>query len=259
MQHYIEAVSVCHNYSDFLEVVIPYNLPMFDRWLIVTHPSDTGTREVCRKFGLECLLTEEGNEAGEFAKGRMVERGLQHLSASGWRLHIDSDIVLPRHFRKLLEVARLQTSHVYGADRIMVRGWDQWQKLLATRWLEGGQHGYSHGVTFPPGFELGTRWAGVLTGYVPIGFFQLWHSDTDEWRGVRIKPYPDKHGTACRTDVQHALQWDRKNRELIPELVVAHLESEAAKKGVNWNGRRTIRFGAPGSGSPPVDSSKAGS
>ena len=42
--------------------------------------------------------------------------------------------------------------------------------------------------------------------------------------------------TAARTDVQFALLWDRRDRVLIPELVVFHLEPEAAPMGANWNG-----------------------
>ena len=239
----IEAVTVCVGYDDFLRVVIPYNLPMFDRWLIVTEPSDTATRELCREFGLECLQSEDGHDNGEFSKGRVVERGLQHLSADGWRLHIDADIALPRHFRQLVTMAELQHDTVYGVDRIMVRDWNDWQKLKATGYLDGGQYSFSHAVTFPKGFEVGSRWASTLTGYVPIGFFQLWHSSQDEWRGIRVKPYPRHHNSACRTDVQHALQWDRKKRELLPEVLVAHLESEKCKKGTNWKGRQTKPFG----------------
>jgi hypothetical protein len=80
-------------------------------------------------------------------------------------------------------------------------------------------------------------------GWVPIGYLQLWHSSSDEWQGIRIKPYPANHGNACRTDVQHGLQWDRCKRVLIPEILAVHLESEPARMGVNWNGRRTKRFG----------------
>ena len=80
---------------------------------------------------------------------------------------------------------------------------------------------------------------------MPIGFFQLWHSSEDQFRGARVKPYPVQHNDACRTDVQHALQWDRRKRELLAEMLVVHLESEPAKLGANWAGRTTRRFGPP--------------
>ncbi len=249
----IEAVTVCVGYDDLLQTVAPYNIPHLDRWLIVTHPKDEKTREVCRRFSLECLLTEEGGDGsdGDFKKGRMIERSLQHLSADGWRLHLDADIVLPNRFTHLLESADLKKETVYGVDRIMVRSYEDWVKLQNSGFLTA-PHDYHCRVNIPDGYSIGTRWATLHTGWCPIGFFQLWHSSTDEWRGVRIKPYPQNHNTACRTDVQHSLQWDRKKRELIPEFLVVHLESEQCPKGTNWNGRKTKRFGPDKGGNPPV-------
>lgn len=239
----LEAVTVCVQYDDFLQVSARYNRHLFDRWLVVTEPTDIRTRDVCRRFGLEVLTTRDNGS--EFRKGRLIERGLQHLSAEGWRCHIDSDVVLPQHFRALLEAAELQTTNIYGADRIMIRSWAEWQRFLQSGYLWDGCHSYCNHVPFPKGFELGARWVDLGLGYVPIGFFQLWHSSEDQFKGIRNRPYPSAHNDACRTDVQFALQWDRPQRELLGEFVVAHLESEPAKLGVNWGGRKTRRFEAP--------------
>lgn len=239
----IEAVVTCVDYDDFLKVALPYNLPHLDRVLVVTTPEDERTRHVCRRLGVECLQSRDGTQTkGEFHKGRLIERGLQQLSSDSWRLHIDADIVLPNHFRRYLELAELHTEMIYGADRLLVRGWREWLRLLATGYLHSGQHVYNCNLSFPSGFSIGSRWVGRNIGYVPIGFFQLWHSSQDEWSGIRSKPYPTKHGSACRTDVQHALQWDRAHRQLIPEFVCVHLESEPSPNGVNWRGRKTKRF-----------------
>lgn len=237
----LEAITVCINYSDFLEAVIPYNLNCFDRWLVVTKSSDSKTRWLCRKYNLDILLIDNKED---FAKGHFIERGLQHLSADGWRIHIDADIVLPRNTRQLLEMADLQEDTIYGCDRIMVKSYEDWLKLKVSNYLET-QYAYNFALNFPEGFNVGTRWVGKNIGWCPIGFFQLWHSSQDLWSGIRVKPYPQNHNTACRTDVQHSLQWDRRKRILIPELVVVHLESEKCKTGANWNGRTTKQFGQP--------------
>lgn len=239
----IEAVTVCAGYGDFLSEVAPRNRGLLDRWVIVTPEDDTGTREVCRRLGLETLVTREHLRDGKFSKGRLIERGLQHLGSNAWRLHLDADVVLPHSFHSLLGAAHLDTRKIYGFDRVMVRSWEQWQKLLASGWIS---HDYHCRVNPPRGFEVGDRWSNGATGYVPIGFAQMWHSDADEWRGARIRPYPISHGSACRTDVQHALQWDRRDRELLGELLVVHLESELAPLGANWSGRTTIPFGPHG-------------
>ena len=240
----IEAVTVCVNYSGELAEVAKYNAGLLDRWIIVTTEDDEQTREICRIHDLETVLSDEharhagGTGGGKFNKGRMVDRGLQMLSADSWRLHLDSDIVLPGQFRRMMDGAHLDEDKLYGCDRIMVRNAAQWTALQASGFLN-----HTHcSVNFPKGLEIGTRWSLASTGYVPIGFFQLWHSAADEWRGRRHRTYPLNHGDACRTDVQFALQWDRRNRELLPEILVAHLESEPASLGANWNGRTTKPF-----------------
>ena len=49
----IEAVTTCLNYGDFLSETAAVNRHLFSRWLVVTHPEDKETREVCRRYGLE--------------------------------------------------------------------------------------------------------------------------------------------------------------------------------------------------------------
>ncbi|MBV8782292.1 MAG: hypothetical protein JO353_12925 [Phycisphaerae bacterium] len=243
----IEAVTVCVGYADFLAETARFNAGLFDRWIIVTSPDDEQTREVCRVHDLETVLSQDhqrvagGIGGGVFNKGRMIDRGLQLCSHGAWRLHLDSDIVLPQQFRKMLAGAHLDERKIYGCDRLMVRSWAQWQALLSSGWLN-----HTHcSINLPRGVDIGTRWALANSGYVPIGFFQLWHGDADEWRGRRIRPYPAHHGDACRTDVQHSLQWDRRLRELLPEISAVHLESEVCRLGANWNGRTTRRFAPP--------------
>jgi len=239
----IEAVTVCIGYADFLKEAIPWNLPHFNRWIIVTSKEDEATRELCRKYRLQCLVTNDHNRDGAFSKGRMIERGLQHCSSDSWLLHIDADIVLPSSFRYNLERANLNKECIYGVDRFMVNGWTEWKRLLNSGWLNKHGDCYPHGIGLPKGFTLGDRWAGQ-DGWLPIGYFQLFHrlGGGEEWRGYRTKSYPNNHGSACRGDVQFSLLWDRQDRVLIPEIFVAHLSSEEAKTGANWNGRTTKPF-----------------
>ncbi len=235
----VEAVTVCVGYSDFLEATIKQNKGLFDRWVIVTSREDIDTIELCRKYSIQVILSNDHKRDGGFSKGRLIERGLQHLSSKGWRIHLDADIVLPRNFRNIIEAAHLHTENLYGADRIMVRSRDEWNKLLASGWTGNDYHCR---VPLPAGLEVGARWGHHNEGYCPIGFFQMWHSSQDQYRGARIRPYPIHHNDACRTDVQFALQWDRRNRVLIPEIIVVHLESEKSAMGTNWNGRKTKKF-----------------
>ena len=243
----IDAVTTCVGYADFLRAVAPHNIVHFDKWVVVTSPEDRETQHVCREFRINCLVSQDVTRDGVFSKGRMIERALQQLSANTWVVHIDADVVLPGRFRDSLQRAHLKPESIYGCDRILVKGWDRWQKLLTSGWLRHPFNDHPHAVSLPDGCPLMARWVGP-DGYVPIGFFQMWNRSGggEEWGGSRTKPYPISHGTACRTDVQHGLQWDRRHRELIPELFVCHLESDGKHdRGANWHGRKTPRFGPP--------------
>lgn len=236
----IEAVTVCLGYDDFLAETIRLNIHNFDRWIIITSPEDIATRDVCRKHSIECLLSHDHHRDGEFNKGRLIERGLQLLSTNSWRVHIDADTILPQNFRNIIKSAHLDEDCIYGADRLMIRSREKWEALKRSGWYHGND--FHCRVPFPFGYSLGDRWADHDGGYVPIGYFQMWHSNADLYKGARIKPYSIRHNDACRSDVQFALQWDRRQRICLPEFIVLHLESEPAALGANWAGRTTKRF-----------------
>ncbi len=108
----------------------------------------------------------------------MIQRGFDQIGAIDWVLHLDADIVLPRKFRKYLEWAHVDPKVIYGADRCNLTGWDEWRRLkqYAGAW---DNHAHECGHWFHPKFQVGSRWVSKIHGYVPIGFFQLFHGIGD--------------------------------------------------------------------------------
>jgi hypothetical protein len=247
----IEALTVSVGYGDFLAVSAEENRGLFDRHLVVTTPDDAETREVARRWGLELLLVEEATRDGKFDKGHLIRRAQRMLAADSWRLHTDADIVYPRHFRDALRVADLDPACIYGFDRVMVKSWQQWKDLRDSGYL-AHQWDYHCRVKFPKGVEVGSRWAASDFGYCPIGWGQLWHGAADEHVSFQHRAYPRYHGAASRTDTQMPLQFDRRKRVMVPEVIAVHLESEEREMGANWNGRTSRRFEAPGPAAPPA-------
>ncbi len=237
----LEAVTVCIDYSDLLELVAPHNRPLLERWLVITAHDDKRTRDVCRRFSIDCITSDDYTRAGDFGKGRLIDRALASIEAEGWMLHLDADIALPKDLHQVLDDAHLHELTLYGCDRLNVVGLDAWRRVEA-RGLWCRQNTWGVDLARPD-TTLGMRVANHGHGYTPIGFFQLWHAAAYHHRGQPARRYPKQHGTAARTDVKHALQWDRQERALIPELLVWHLETEKAPMGANWNGRTTALVG----------------
>jgi hypothetical protein len=237
---YLEGVIVCVNYSDFLAHTLPHNKIHFDRLIIVTDTKDKRTKELCEYYHVECVQTDEFYRNGDkFNKGAGINVGLDRLSKKGWVLHLDADMYLPPLTRTILNNIPLQPEKVYGADRLMCPSYEEWMKYMDAppkmqeAWI------YIHLTAF----RVGVRIAEYMTkggGYEPIGYFQLWNPE-----GSGVYRYPEEHGYADRTDVLHIKRWPRERRELLPEIVTIHLDSEGlttAEMGKNWNGRQTALF-----------------
>jgi len=229
----IEAVIICKDYSDFLEHTLSDNLQHLDRVVVVTHPDDKATHALCNHYGVDYVETKIFHDDGDkFNKGRAINLGLSHLRHVDWLLHIDADILLPHRFREMLAMAKLDKTHLYGADRMNAVSYDHWM-LNKAKTVPQYKHRYL--VTPQSEFPLGSRLLHREYGYCPIGYFQLWHSSMN-------RKYPVINGSAEHGDVLFAVQWPREKRTLLPEFFVYHLESESSQMGANWNGRKTRPF-----------------
>ena len=230
----LEAVTVCVGYADFLAATLPFNMQQFDRIIVVTSYDDKETQELCRRLSVEYRPTDVMYLDGDkFNKGRAVDFGLGFCRGDDWLCHIDADTWLPPMARFHLDKADLDLDSIYGCDRCLCPSYAAWQRFIGN--VPRHQHDYLCRVKAPP-FPLADRISlPEHSGYIPIGFFQLWH-------GRHNRRYPQCHGTAERSDVLHPLQWPSSKRHLLGEIIAVHLESEPAELGTNWEGRKTKRF-----------------
>ena len=182
----IEAVVVCSHYDDFLRHTLPSNKFLFDKIVVVTDWEDKQTRRLCEFYHVECCPTDLlDTRKGVFNKGKGINEGLAILAKGGWVVHLDADMWLPPQTRLLLQQANLDKSMVYGIDRFNVRGLDKWLAFIQDPHLQHECDAYVHLKAFP----LGTRvMQTAANGYLPIGFFQMWHPLTSN-----ITRYPEQH------------------------------------------------------------------
>ena len=231
----LEGVVVCDRYHDFLRNTLPYNKHLFDKLVVVTSYEDKETQRVCEYNHVKCVRSDAMEaRKGHFRKGMGINAGLAALDGDGWVVHLDADMLLPPQTRFLLERAQLDEGMIFGIDRFIVKGFRAYQKFREELPLQHECDTFVHLDALP----LGTRvMSGAGGGYVPIGFFQMWHP-----RVSGITRYPEGHTNAGREDMLMAKQWVRARRGFIPEVVGYHLESDDAVMSSNWNGRKTALF-----------------
>jgi glycosyltransferase involved in cell wall biosynthesis len=230
----LEAITTCVGFDDLLDVTLGGNHPHLDTMIVVTSHSDQKTQQVCRKYGAICVQTDlfHKNQRG-FNKGAAINAGFNRFQHHGWRLHLDADIILPDNFRRVLfNHSHLDRSCLYGADRVDVVGRGE-LKDLAAKVNQVPQHCWS--VWIDPstghGRQIGHRYVDTLSGYVPPGFFQLWHASQQ-------KDYPWSLGDATHDDIAFAMQWAGEHRRLLPTALCYHLCAAPPELGQNWDGKR---------------------
>lgn len=226
----IEAVTISVGFDDMLDATLAKNHSHFDTFIVVTSHEDKLTQAVARKHSATCVLSDLFFKNGRnFNKGAAINAGFDYFHYYGWRMHLDADIVLPDNFRRLLfNHSHLERSCLYGADRFNVIGRPQIENHLQKptnqhrhRLLLGDDNG-----------RMGHRLACSLRGYLPCGYFQLWHSSAQ-------KPYPYSLGTAAHDDMMFSALWPEHRRQLLPTVICHHLCIDSPKVGENWEGNRT--------------------
>lgn len=231
----IECVIWCNNYSDFLNHTLPYNKHYFDNVMVVTSTKDEKTIKICDINNIMCIQLDDD----VIDQGVAINEGLKNLKYNEWVVRLDADIWLPQRTRHILNNLNnqgvLEKKKIYGIDRLMCNSYEDWLKFKDNPQIHEGWV-YMH----LNAFEMGVRLVAYnSSGYIPIGFFQLWNVEA-----TGINSYPVEHGEVDRMDVIHAKKWDRKNRVLLPEIVGVHLDSKKSEMGENWdNGRSTPFFG----------------
>ena len=125
----IEAVIVCVDCDDFLEITLPLNKKFFDNILVITSPNDTNTQKVCKENGINCIITNKFYENGDvFNKGRAITEAFNSLKYKEWVVHLDADIIIPDKFLDL-NLNKLDKNVLYGGQRTFVWTYSDLLKL----------------------------------------------------------------------------------------------------------------------------------
>jgi hypothetical protein len=194
----LEGVTVSVGFDDLLDITLGLNHPHFDTMIVVTSHQDHKTAAVARKHGAVCVQTDLFQKNGRaFNKGAAINAGFSYFQYHGWRTHLDADILLPDNFRRILfNHSKLDTNTLYGADRIDLIGEDELSDHVSRR-HGAPQHQHRMLLTSHLDRRPGARFIHHLHGYLPLGYFQLWHASCQ-------KPYPYSLGTAAHDDTMFA-------------------------------------------------------
>jgi hypothetical protein len=201
----VVVIVLCINYADKLKIALRKNAKFFKHIYVITTKQDNATQDLCKQYkNVHCHITNLVNKNNEvFNKGAMIhelQTILHKKYPTKWILLLDADIVLPKEFLSLLQIAKLTPDKdtIYGMHRI----------------------------DFATKHDFNKRANGTLYYYPFAGYFQLYFNKS------RYYPETSKDCSVC--DMTFLNQF--KKRVFLSDY---HPVYHLGVQGVNWKGRKS--------------------
>jgi hypothetical protein len=115
----IVAITVSTGYDDLLEYLLPQNLPLFDKWIIVTDNNDVTTRNLLNLYPeVKLILVNFKSWWRVFNKGKGIRKAqlwAYRNFPNSWYLLLDSDILISKEFSRIVRMeTKLENKKLYG-------------------------------------------------------------------------------------------------------------------------------------------------
>jgi hypothetical protein len=184
----LEGITVCVDYSDFLEETIKFNKKHFDRYIVVTSSSDRKTQELCIKEGVHFSRTDSfWYHEAKFNKGLALSTILaDDMKLNGWICIHDADVCLPFNFREKLKLNGMDIEKMYGCSRKFIPTYKDWQAGLKNEKYFDRYKSY-------PGYGC--------------GFMQLFNTNSKIFKEKRDKTIYGSYPTAEQCDIHFLYHW----------------------------------------------------
>lgn len=217
------AALVSINYSDFLELVLPFNAKIFDTIYVITTKEDEECIDICSKYdNVNCFIIEKAilkKNGASFNRGAVYNLLFDKLSLEGyneWICLTDSDIIFPPNLREL--VSKVDYGPMYSLPRSFCQNENQFKRYISA--VESGK---------PHSLSVDRRSPKDVFG---IGYMQLFQFKKE------IRMPEDFHDVG---KIDHVFRnknfW--KNCKLLYDVeYCVHLGAT----GTNWKGRHNRKW-----------------
>ena len=204
----IDVLIVSVDYNDFLSITIESMVNLFNI-TIVTSPNDITCQELCKKYGVNCVITGKMYDNGAiFNKGKAINEGLKSIKDPDWILLLDADIYLKPDFLDVVKNSNLNINSLVMCKRLIVDNSEDFMK-----WRNGEN-------------------VGKLERSKGYGYFQMFNANCQSNRKFF---YSEEYTDASESDLEFRDRFKIKS-EL--DTYVVHL----GDTGQNWSGRVTEKF-----------------
>jgi glycosyltransferase involved in cell wall biosynthesis len=199
----LDVIIVSVNYNDFLIISLMNNIKIFDNITVVTSSSDFLCQKICKKFNVNCIVTDNMYEDGAvFNKGKAVNEGIKSILDPDYILLLDADILV----MEKIDIDSLDKDVLYTSDRYIIPDYTSYKKYVS---------GIIQKDKFIQEMNFG------------FGFFQLFNYS-------KFKRFPETSDDASTSDILFRDMFHDK-RSIDKEVL--HIGEDS-----NWRGRKSKTF-----------------
>lgn len=204
----LDVIIISVNYNDYLVLTLKHNIKIFDNITVVTSSDDNKCQEICKRFGVECVVTDVMYEnESVFNKGKAINKGISSLKNPDLILLLDADIIV----EEKINLQNLSDEVLYTSERIILLNYTSYKDYL----------------------QNGKNKRTKLENDKGYGFFQLFCIKNPI---INIEsPFPENFNDASYSDLEFRDKF--KNRLTIQNSCL-HLGEPFR----NWKGRLTENF-----------------
>jgi hypothetical protein len=207
----LDVIIVSVNYNDYLSLTLEENVKVFNNITVVTSKDDIECQNICKKFGVNCIISKDILKDGLINKSIGLNKGIKSLNNPDWILVLDADIVVK--------------------DKINIEGLNKNTLYTNSRWIIDTIDDYNL-------FKIGEK---ELTDFrfekdKGIGFFQLFNYEFKN-------KYPDSNWGRYSESTWSDVVFKRGFNEIISlDLEVIHVGKPYQKWNEVNNLPNTINF-----------------
>ena len=112
----LDVVVVSINYNEYLKISLENNTKIFDNITIVTSEDDIECQEICKTYGVNCVICDDILKDGIINKSIGLNKGINSLNNTDWILILDADIVV----NNKIDIKHLEYNNLYTNSRWII-------------------------------------------------------------------------------------------------------------------------------------------
>jgi GTP:adenosylcobinamide-phosphate guanylyltransferase len=128
----LDVILISVNYNDFLSITLKENKKLFDNIHVITSSKDSLCQQICKSYGVNCVITDVMYDDSIFNKGKAYNYLLNRIENIDYVLILDADIIV----LDKIDINQLDERCFYYEARRLCESYEDYMSMSSIEDLE---------------------------------------------------------------------------------------------------------------------------